>query len=238
MGRAARHEESKVEFLAAAADAIAHRGFHGMSMRELAKAMGRSLAGFYTYFDSKEEVLFAIQTRAFETLTASAQKTLEHLDDRCERLFGFILQHLRYVVSHHSVMQVLVQEAGALSDEKRTRIRQLKEGYYQLGQNLIQDVMRHGCSHHPESTDLPINEAELERITYSVFGMLNWTYGWYQPDRHGDAPALARSIYHLVLCGISANCVQPQALTQIEKKICNTDITPLLQSDSGAMGIP
>ena len=39
-----------------AEELFAEHGFHGMSMRELAKATGRSPASFYNYFSSKEEI--------------------------------------------------------------------------------------------------------------------------------------------------------------------------------------
>ena len=72
---AENRDKNQFEILEAAAAAIARDGFHGMSMRALAKATGRGLASFYTYFDSKESVLFAIQSQAFEALVESKKNT-------------------------------------------------------------------------------------------------------------------------------------------------------------------
>ena len=41
-----RQSPGKTEILAAAARAFAEHGYHGMSMRDLAKATGRGLASF------------------------------------------------------------------------------------------------------------------------------------------------------------------------------------------------
>jgi AcrR family transcriptional regulator len=41
------------EILTAAAHLLAARGYHGMSMRDLARATGMSLANLYNYFHSK-----------------------------------------------------------------------------------------------------------------------------------------------------------------------------------------
>ncbi len=45
-----------------------------MSMRDLAAATRMSLASFYNYFGSKEDLLFELQSRAFETLIAIAEE--------------------------------------------------------------------------------------------------------------------------------------------------------------------
>ncbi len=45
-------------------------------------------------------------------------------------------------------------------------------------------------------------DAELERATYAIFGMLNWIYGWYKPGRHGSAVELARSIHRMAMTGV------------------------------------
>jgi len=43
----------RLSILDAAARAIAERGFHGMSMRDLADERGQAVASFYNYFSSK-----------------------------------------------------------------------------------------------------------------------------------------------------------------------------------------
>ena len=175
--------------LDAAARAIAQRGFHGMSMRELAHETGQALASFYNYFSSKEEVLLEIQLAAFETLIARAEGALRGVSDPRERLLAFIEQHVRYVAEHADVMRVLIQEAGTLPAAGRARVRELKERYYGLGRAIVADL-------HGQAPD-------LEAATYGVFGMLNWTYGWYAPDRHGAPHEVARSLHRLALTGLS-----------------------------------
>ena len=75
-----RPEAKRAEILAAAAQAIAKHGFHGMSMRELARTTGRSPASFYNYFESKEELLFSVQRDAFATLLESAESVRPTLE--------------------------------------------------------------------------------------------------------------------------------------------------------------
>ena len=184
-----RRPDPKRRILDAAARAIARDGFHGMSMRALAAETGQALASFYSHFSSKDEVLFEIQRSAFQTLIASGREALR-APTPPKRLLEFIDQHLRYVAQHREVMRVLIHEAGALPPQRRAQVRHLKENYYAIGRAIIAEV--HG------------EAADLEPATYGVFGMLNWTYGWYQPSRHGPPERVARSLHALAMRGLEA----------------------------------
>ena len=206
----------RLAILDAAARAIAERGFHGMSMRDLAAQTGQVVAGLYNYFPSKEGVLFEIQTSAFESLIATAEDALRGVESPRDRLFAFIYQHVRYVAEHPDVMRVLVQEAGALPPQKRAKVRALKAGYFDLCRGIVADLYRKGA---------PGGRGELERITYGTFGMINWVYGWYQQGQHGTPGEVARSLHRLVLGGLAA---EHRDTTEIERRLSVVMPLPLL----------
>lgn len=193
---AVSRDDGRAEVLARAAVAISRHGYHGMTMRDLAKATGRGLASFYHLFQSKEDILFELQSQAFEQLQDSAERALAEVPAPVGRLQIFVLNHVRYFVEQPDVMRVLVQEASALPRPRRTEIRAQKQRYFELGQGVLRVVI--------EAKNPTLGEPELERMTYSMFGMLNWIYGWYEPARHGSPEELARTIEHMVLYGASA----------------------------------
>jgi TetR/AcrR family transcriptional regulator, cholesterol catabolism regulator len=203
--RARRRAQSRKAIIEAAAAAIARRGFHGMSMRDLARATDRSLAGFYNYFGSKEDVLFALQKEAFETLVATARDDLEGVAEPAARLYVFIHHHVRYFAEHPDVMRVLVHEAAALPAPQRRVVRTLKERYFEIGRAIVRDVVEGGCGT-PGTEGSAGDPLELERATYGVFGMLNWVYAWYDPKRHGAPGEVASTIHRITLCGLVARC--------------------------------
>jgi AcrR family transcriptional regulator len=219
MPRAARHEQGRQEILAAAATLLATYGYHGMSMRDLARDTDMSLANLYNYFASKDDLLFALQTRAFETLLATAEQALAQVESPEARLYGFILNHARYVLAHGDVMRVLVEEAGELPPERRQAVRALKERYFALGRDIVRAVTDAGCGV-PGAVPLgPVDEPEIERSTYNIFGMLNWVYAWYRADRHGTAHEIARAIHRLALCGLVAKCPTSALLSETERHV-------------------
>ncbi len=226
--RRVRHQAQRVEILEAAAAAIAESGFHGMSMRGLARATGRSLASFYNYFPSKEDLLFSLQTDAFETMTTSLNAALQGIDDPVERLYVFILNHLRFLAEHASVMRVLVHEASALPRGRRRTVRLLKERYFQFGRDIVASILAAGCSS-PGADGAPsLDPAEVERVTYTVFGMLNWSYGWYEPDQHGTPEDVARTIHAVAVCGLVARCPHRSARQNLERYLGAIAPAPLV----------
>jgi AcrR family transcriptional regulator len=228
MARPSRQHEGRLEILEAAARFIARHGYHGMSMRELADAMGKSIAGFYNYYRSKEDVLFELQLRAFETLAQSAEDAIAATKDPFGRFYGFILQHLQYVVSHPDVMHVLVQEASALPPQRRQVIRAAKERYFEIAQDLVGQVIKSNASG-ARRRKPAVDARELERMTYALFGMINWTYGWYQPERHGSPEKLARTIYRLALRGLRADRTADSAIASVEAQLAGRQLPPLLE---------
>jgi len=212
--------------LRAAATAIAELGYHGMSMRELAKAADMSLSNLYNYFPSKEEILFALQKEAFEALIASAEETLEIAEEPEDRLYVFISHHVRYVAENPDVMRVLVHEAASLPPEQRAVVRTLKERYFELARSILEQVVETGCGR-PAAGE-SVDARELERITYNVFGMLNWLYGWYEPSIHGAPRTVAMTIFRITLCGVVTDCPRQILRESLDLSLSSVEARPLL----------
>ncbi len=197
-----RQLEQRGKILQAAASLIAAEGYHGMSMRRLAKASGHSLANVYNYFSSKEEILFELQKEAFETLLEATGAALVDVPDAVGQLYCFISHHIHYFAERPEVLRTLVHEAASLPEERRRVVRRLKEQYFEIGRRIVRDLVSSDAAARASHERDP---AELERMTYSLFGMLNWIYGWYQPRLHGGPDQLARTIYEMALCGLVAD---------------------------------
>lgn len=182
-------EGARAEILSLAAGAMARRGFHGMSLRELARASGHSPAWFYNHFDSKEALLHELQMGAFNDLLETAAAAVADAGpDPKEQLHRFVLGHVRYCARHPDLLRVLVTDAGALAASSRSAIWRLKERYFDMGHDLVATLA-------PPDMD----PAEVERRTWALFGMLNWVWAWYDESAHGGPEAIARTMTGLML---------------------------------------
>ena len=228
--RLMRREAQRAEILEAAAAAIAEHGYHGMTMRGLARATGRGLASFYNYFASKEDLLFSLQSEAFETLTKSVKTALESVNEPVDQLYVFVLNYLRYAAEHRSVIRVLVHEASALPAGRRKTVRLLKEGYFNTCRDIVAAILAAGCHSPGAEGATSLDPIEVERVTYSVFGMLNWSYGWYDPKYHGTPQDVAKTIHALAVCGLVARCPNRLAQGNLERYLGAIAPAPLVGS--------
>ena len=226
-------EQRREQILVVAASAIAEHGFHGMSMRKLAQATQRSLASFYNYFASKDEVLLALHTRAFDTLISTARQALAEAEDPVAQLYLFIANHVGYFIQHSEVMRVLVQEASTLPPPQRRIVRELKEGYFDLAREVVQRIVsEHGAR--GDDGCVMADGAEIERATYCLFGMMNWVFGWYEAEQHGQARDVAHTIHRLALSGLVTAGSPSSVRDEMDRRIASGALpSPLRRRPNG-----
>jgi AcrR family transcriptional regulator len=196
------HDQKLDALLAGAARVFAARGYHETSMRDLAAATGSSLSGLYYYVKSKEELLFLIQDRNFAAVIASLEEALDGLADPVRQLETFIENHLEYFASHMPEMKVLSHEAGALTGDFLVQVNNRKRAYTRLLMDILSRL---------EETNGP---AHVNRrvAAYSLFGMMNWIYNWYDPLGDLDVRLLSQNMTRLFLGGYVGHPVAESAL--------------------------
>lgn len=176
-----------------AARVFAAKGYHPTSMRDLARATGMSLAGMYYYVKGKDELLFLIQERCFSRVLTGAQEAVGADGDPVDRLSRFIYHHITFFARHMSEMKVLSHEADALSAARREVIDRLKRRYVNMLRRLIGAI-------EPSGEGAP----DTRVAAYALFGMMNWTYTWYDPKGPVTPEALARQMTQLFLHGVAS----------------------------------
>ena len=184
------YDDKLQRILRIASEVFAEKGYHQASIRDISKATGVSLSGLYYYVDSKEELLFRIQEHAFGTLLENLEQMLEGVDDPHRKLRLLIENHLRFFVANMKEMKVLSHEADSLSGEMREHVDAMKREYARVAFEIITELA---------GTEPAI---DLRVAGYSLFGMMNWIYNWYRPDRDIPVDELADDIHRLFLTGL------------------------------------
>lgn len=196
------HDQKLDALLAVAARVFAERGYANTSMRDLARESGVSLAGLYYYVDSKEELLFLIQSRHFQAVLDGMHERLAGVRDPIERLARFVDNHLDYFAAHMAEMKVLSHEAGALSGEFLTQVNEAKRSYTRALMDILGGVEK---THGPAHTNRRV-------AAYLLFGMMNWIYNWYDPLGDMGVEALSTDVCRLFLGGYVGLPVSEAAL--------------------------
>jgi AcrR family transcriptional regulator len=188
-----RNAEAKLKhILRHSAQIFARHGFEATSMRDISKVTGVSLSGLYYYFDSKQRLLYRIQSRAFTFILARLEQRLEASTDAHTRLRILVQNHVEYFLSHPNEMKVLSHEEEALADPLRQEIAIIKRKYYGLARKIFEEVAAEGTA--------PGLNSRIAVL--SLFGMMNWVYQWHNPEVDPGAGELTDAIVGIFLHGV------------------------------------
>jgi AcrR family transcriptional regulator len=186
-----KYDQKLVHILKTAAAIFADKGYHSTSIRDIARATKMSLSGLYYYFSSKEELLYLIQDYCFSTVLEDCRRLLAGVEDPVGRLKLLIENHLNYFVNNMNEMKVLSHEANSIKGDYFRRVNSKKRQYVDLVRALLDEIARR---RRVEGLDLRV-------ATFSLFGMMNWIYNWYNPRKDLDVAALSQNITRLFLSG-------------------------------------
>lgn len=176
-----------------AAQLYAKSGFLGASLNDVAKACGSSKSLIYHYFDSKEDILFAVMSSHLQALTDSRDAVMEApAASPSERLRALARALMADYVGAAASQKVLLNELDNLPPERRKTIVDQQRTLIATVEALLREIR-------PE---LPAH-AELGRpIAMLFFGMINWTHTWYDPSGPLRAERFADLAVSMLLDGL------------------------------------
>ena len=183
------YDDKLARILRQASAIFTKKGYHRASIRDIAAAAGVSLSGLYYYFKSKEELLFLIQSHCFGTILQCLRRDLAEVEDPEERLRTLIRNHIRFFVDNMPEMKVLSHEAESLSGEYLREIASIKREYTREVTGILRDL-----AGEDDGVDLRV-------ATFSLFGMMNWIYNWYRPEKDVSSDRLTEDMTHIFLAG-------------------------------------
>jgi len=192
---ASKYDQKLVHVLKKAAAIFAQKGYHSTSIRDIARSTRMSLSGLYYYFKSKEELLFLIQDYCFGTLVEESKTLLDGVEDPVQRLRLLIENHLNYFVNNMNEMKVLSHEANSISGEFFKKVNSKKREYVDMTMDLLGEI---AAIHKIKGLDVRV-------ATFSLFGMMNWIYNWYNPRKDVDVAGLSRNMTRLFVFGFLGN---------------------------------
>ena len=188
----------KLELLLASASGLmARQGYGQTSIRDVAADTGFSLGGMYYYFKSKEDLLYLIQEKTFSALLELQENTAAEMATTESRLRHLIENHLAYFISHFRELKVCTFELESLKDERYDRVADLRRRYFSCMARAVGETM--GIAANVAETDPGVRHKTL-----FIFGMLNWVFMWFDPDRDEPVAQLGDEMVDLVLNGLNS----------------------------------
>lgn len=200
------YDEKLQQILKASAKIFAEKGFHRTSIRDISRTTGMSLAGLYYYFRTKEELLFLIQEQCFLTLLQRWEKTTNPKDEVRVRVHNFVENHVGFFLHNMCEMKVMSHEDESLTGELQDKIHLVKRRYVKVLMDLVEELQK---SEGGKGMNLRV-------ATFSLFGMMNWIYTWYNPKRDAPLPELIDQLLRIYFFGLPKGAkVQEPWLTSL-----------------------
>ncbi len=161
----------KERILAAATKLFAAKGFDGTSVRKIAEEAGISVAGMFHYFPSKEdilkEIMIGFMDRGFKKLMEIYNMDIDPVE-KLERICKFYVEHY---AGHKSELTILVSEGKSLSPEHRKLFIEKQRIYVDALEKLFDELSKKGL----------LKPIDTTVLAFIFFGMVHWTYSWYNP---------------------------------------------------------
>jgi AcrR family transcriptional regulator len=135
-----RDPERKERILAAAADLIAHKGYHAVSIAEIGAAAGITGSGIYRHFDSKSSVLVDLFDRVIDGLLRDEQQILDMANEPGQAFDLLIAGQVEFVVADRELAQVYHREINNLPEPDRRRLRRKQRLYLEEWVHLVNEL--------------------------------------------------------------------------------------------------
>ena len=136
-----RREREKLwqrqEMLTAAIELFSEKGFHNVSMQEIAKRSEFAIGTLYKFFKNKEELYRSIIIKQSDTFHTALTRALNEEDDEIEKLRNYVKIKGAVFMDNVSVVRLYFAETRGASFNIKTGLdKEIREEYELLLQKL------------------------------------------------------------------------------------------------------
>lgn len=174
------------------------KGFVETSMEDIAASAKLSKGGIYHYFQSKTELLNYVLDSFMDIVLKDLNEDLEKVKNGPEKLKKLISRHVELYTEHMYEAKTLINEAHNLPSKFRREIIVKEREYLRTTFGVVSDYLTLLCG-------VSMEKSQVTAITFSLLGMCNWIYSWYDPRGPITAQELSEIIYQIFTRGICSN---------------------------------
>jgi AcrR family transcriptional regulator len=150
-----------------AARLFAARGFLGVGVDEIGKAVGISGPGLYRHFSGKDAMLADLLVGISERLLEEGRRRAGEADGAAAALDALISGHVDFALDDQDLITLHDRELLHLKEDDRRRVRRLQRGYVELWVEVVREAF--------PALGSPEGEPRARAAVHAVFGLLNST---------------------------------------------------------------
>jgi AcrR family transcriptional regulator len=169
------------------------KGYDKTSMRDISKALNLSTPGIYHHFTSKQEILFDIIYDFMEKTNRHLKENMDLIQSPEEKLLFLIQSHTRFFARYPAQTKVVVYEANSLEGDFAEKFKAKQVEYITIIQKVVKEIMKKSGT-----------KMDLNVVTFSLLGILNWTIQWYKPEGKVPPESLAKQVWTFFINGLKS----------------------------------
>ena len=121
-------------------------GYHAVSIRDIAQALGLQPSTLYVHVPSKQQLLFELAKLGHETHLGKVRGALlDAGDDPVDQLRAVVTAHVRGHLEYPAMARLTNRELGGLSEEQLTTVLALRQQIEQVVVDVLERGVRRGA---------------------------------------------------------------------------------------------
>ncbi|MEY2554201.1 MAG: hypothetical protein QOC57_2061 [Ilumatobacteraceae bacterium] len=156
-----------------AIDVFARQGYHGASLRQIAKGSGLTLGTLYHYYPNKQDLLAELMRDALQPLIKSGHEArAQHVGDPRRQLAEAVRRFVRITLDDPQLAIIADVELRSLSGDNAAAALAMRDEY----EGIIRAIVAEGAS---QGVFRP---GDVKMATFAVLAISNQPAYWFSPD--------------------------------------------------------
>ena len=152
------------------ADLFSTKGYLETSMGDIAEAAKVTKGGVYHYFGTKTEILYYICSTYVDLDLENLEQSLTTIEESVDKRKFIIFRHIDHYATHASAAKTLLNEAYNLPPRYFREVKAREKRYFSIVYRVLSEYL-----------GVQEEKNTLTALTFTLFGMMNWIYSWYDP---------------------------------------------------------
>ena len=178
----------------AAIEVFARQGYHGATLRQIAKMSDLTLGTLYHYYPSKQDLLAELMGDALQPLITSGHKVRAELaGDPRQQLFEAVRNFVLITLDDPQLAIIADVELRSLSGDNAARAVALRDEYEGIMRSIVAEGAASGVFH----------PGDVKMATFAVLAICNQPAYWFSErgDLSRDVVAVAQAELAVRLVG-------------------------------------
>ncbi|MGB6078500.1 MAG: TetR/AcrR family transcriptional regulator [Xanthobacteraceae bacterium] len=182
----------KAKILEEAASLFYQVGYNETSVDVLAESLNVTKPFVYSYFPSKQHILYEICRPGVELSLKAAVEVSQSDESAVDKLKQLLKRFVIVVCEHQISIALYLRHQKSMLDEHHEKIVASRRAFDRILETILTEGKRSG--------DMNVRSVKIASLAFS--GMVNWAHTWYRPDGTMPPAQIADRIVELALAAL------------------------------------